>query len=35
MPLSTIYKTSKLGVVLKTKNYYKVKNGPYLLQGLK
>ena len=34
MPVSAIYKTSKLGVVLENKNYYKVKNGPNLLQRL-
>ena len=28
MPVSAIYKTSKLGVVLENKNYYKAKNGP-------
>ena len=34
MPVSAIYKTSKLGVVLENKNYYKAKNGPNLLQRL-
>ena len=34
MPVSAIYKTNKLGVVLENKNYYKAKNGPNLLQRL-
>ena len=34
MPVSAICKTSKLGVVLENKNYYKAKTGPNLLQRL-